>query len=139
MIGSIPAEMLEATLEALPVEFSVVDAQDKVRAWSKHATRIFRRGEDALGRDVHDCHPKKSLDKVEQILNEMKSGKRDTARFWLDIPMKDGAINPAGGPRKVMIEYFAIRGTDGTYLGCLEASRDITDIQKLEGQNRLVQ
>jgi DUF438 domain-containing protein len=40
---------------------------------------------------VRDCHPKGSLNKVETILAEMKSGKRDSARFWIDLslPGKD--------------------------------------------------
>jgi len=34
-----------------------------------------------ISRDVRDCHPKASLNKVETILVEMKAGKRDNARF----------------------------------------------------------
>jgi len=76
MIGSIPDNVLQAVLETLPIEFSVVGADDKVLAWNKHETRIFKRPEAAVGRDVHRCHPPKSVAKVEQILSEMKKGKR---------------------------------------------------------------
>ncbi len=126
MIGNLSDELLEAVLETLPVEFSVLDADDKVAAWNKHGTRLFKRPEAALGRDVRNCHPKKSLDKVEQILDEMKKGKRDRARFWIDMAGK-----------KILIEYYALR-KDGKYIGCLEASQDITEIQKLERQKRLL-
>jgi len=133
MIGNLPKEVLEAVLETIPVEFSVVDENDNVLAWNKHGTRIFKRPEAVVGRNVRDCHPKKSLDKVEQILSEMKAGNRDKARFWIDLPIGEG-----GSLRKVMIEYYALRNGDGQYLGCLEASQDITDIQALEGQQRLL-
>jgi PAS domain S-box-containing protein len=133
MIGKLSEDVLETVLETLPVEFSVLDEDDKVLAWNKHETRIFKRPEGVVGKNVRNCHPKKSLDKVEQILSEMKSGKRDKASFWLDLP-----LGKNGEKHKVMIEYFALRDKDGNYLGCLEASQDITDIQKMEGEKRLL-
>ena len=133
MIGKLDGEILGAVLETIPVEFSVLDKDDKVLAWNRHKTRIFKRPEGVVGKNVRNCHPKKSLDKVEQILSEMKSGKRDKASFWLDLP-----LGKNGEKHKVMIEYFALRDKDGNYLGCLEASQDITDIQKMEGEKRLL-
>lgn len=133
MIGKLSEDVLETVLETLPVEFSVLDKDDKVLAWNRHKTRIFKRPEGVVGKNVRNCHPKKSLDKVEQILSEMKSGKRDKASFWLDLP-----LGKNGEKHKVMIEYFALRDKDGNYLGCLEASQDITDIQKMEGEKRLL-
>ena len=81
MIGKMDAEELDAMLETIPIEFSVLDKNDEVLAWNKHETRIFKRPEAALGRNVRKCHPQKSLAKVEQILSEMKSGKRNIAEF----------------------------------------------------------
>jgi hypothetical protein len=40
--------------------------------------------------------------------------------------------------RKVYIRYFAVRDKSGKYLGCLEVSQDITDIQKIKGEKRLL-
>ena len=37
-----------------------------------------------------------------------------------------------------LIRYFALRNKDNEYLGCLEASIDITDIQKIKGEKRLL-
>jgi len=128
MIGKLPDNVLASILETIPIEFSVLDADDKVLAWNRHETRIFKRPEGVIGRDVRNCHPPKSLDKVLTIINEMKAGKREKARFWIDLHGK-----------KVMIEYYALRGNDGKYLGCLEASQDITEIQKLEGERRLLE
>ena len=132
MIGKMSEEELDAILETLPLEFSVLNKEDRVLAWNKHETRIFKRPVGAVGRDVRKCHPPKSLAKVEQIISEMKAGKRDSATFWIDLP-----LGANGEKHKIMIKYLAIR-KDGKYLGCLEASQDITEIQKIKGEKRLL-
>jgi len=133
MVGQLDPPILDALLEALPVEFSVIDRNDEVLAWNKHDTRIFKRPRGVLGRNVRNCHPKKSLALVEQIIAEMKAGTRDKARFWIDLP-----IAPNQAPQKILIEYYALRDDKGAYLGCLEASQNIAEIQGLEGQKRLL-
>ena len=72
--GKLPDAVLASLLETLPLEFSIVDANDKVLAWNRHETRVFRRTDNVLGRDVRACHPGKSLAKVEAIISEMKKG-----------------------------------------------------------------
>lgn len=57
----------------------------------------------------------------------MKAGTRNVAELWIDHR-----------GRKVSIRYFAVRDKDGKYLGCLEASQDITDLQKIKGEKRLL-
>ncbi len=133
MIGKLPENILNALLETVPVEFSVVDSENIVLAWNKHESRIFKRPAGVVGKNVKDCHPRKSLAKVEQILMEMKDGSRDKARFWIDLPTGEN-----GGKNKVLIEYYALRDNDGNYLGCLEASRNISDILKIKGEHRLL-
>lgn len=133
MIGKISEKELEAVLETIPLEFSILDKNDKVLAWNKHETRIFKRPVAAVGRDVRKCHPPKSLSKVEQILSEMKQGKRDMAQFYIDLP-----IGKNQEKNKVMIQYFALRDKNKNYLGCLEASQNITPIQNIKGEKRLL-
>jgi PAS domain S-box-containing protein len=133
MIGKLPDNIVQAMLETIPLEFSVIDSNEKVLAWNKHGTRIFKRPEAVVGRDVRNCHPKKSLAKVEQILQEMKAGKRQKARFYIDLP-----LGPNQEKQKVLIEYYALRDEKGNYLGCLEASQNIAELQKLSGEKRLL-
>ena len=133
MIGKPSEKELEAILETLPIEFSVLDNDDKVLAWNKHETRIFKRPEGAIGRNVRKCHPLKSLDKVEKIIEEMKAGKRDEASFWIDLP-----IGKNGEKNKVLIRYLELRDKNDEYLGCLEASQNITSIQEIKGEKRLL-
>jgi len=131
LYGELSKEILESLLETIPIEFSVLDENDKVLAWNKHETRVFKRSPGVIGRDVRNCHPKKSLGKVETILKEMKEGKRDVAEFWIDLPID-------GEKHKIFIRYFALRNKEGKYLGCLEVTQDVTEIQKLKGEKRLL-
>jgi hypothetical protein len=82
----------------------------------------------AIGKSVQNCHPKQSVDKVNQILSDFKSGRRDSVEFWINL-----------GERKVYIRYFAVRDKAGKYLGTLEATQDITGIKKIEGEKRLLE
>lgn len=131
MIGELPENIMDALFEAMPLDISILDADDKVIGYNKHESRIFKRPKSVIGKDVRNCHPQKSLDKVEQIISDFKSGERDKARFWIDLTIEDET-------KKVLIEYYALRDEDGTYLGCLEASQDITDIQSLSREKRLL-
>jgi len=128
MIENLNREQLEGILEAIPVEISFVDENDLVKLWNKHETRIFKRPISVIGKSVQNCHPKQSVDKVNQILSDFKSGRRDSVEFWINL-----------GERKVYIRYFAVRDKAGRYLGTLEATQDITEIKKIEGEKRLLE
>jgi PAS domain S-box-containing protein len=128
MIENLNREQLEGILEAIPVEISFVDENDLVKLWNKHETRIFKRPISVIGKSVQNCHPKQSVDKVNQILSDFKNGRRDSAEFWINL-----------GERKVYIRYFAVRDKAGKYLGTLEATQDITGIKKIEGEKRLLE
>ena len=133
MIDRMSEEIVRAMLEALPVETTVIDANDEVIGWNKHETRLFRRPMSSMGGNFRECHPKESLPRVEQIVDEMRSGKRDSARFWLDF-----SVTRDGPKHKILIEFFALRDAAGKYLGCMECTRDVQDIMELKGQKRLL-
>ena len=50
--------------------------------------------------------------------------------------MADFRINIKGS--FILIRYFAVRDEERNYRGVLEMSQDITDIQTLEGEQRLL-
>lgn len=124
--GSLPPEMIDRILKDLPVDITFVDAQDRVSYFSNGKERIFPRSPAIIGRDVRNCHPAKSVDKVLAILDAFKSGRADREEFWLET-----------GGRFVRIEYRAIRDKEGAYLGTLEISQDLTAARALEGEKRL--
>ena len=125
--GPLPISFIEPILNTLPVDITFVDEKDNVRYFSKGEERIFVRTKAVIGRSVQNCHPQKSVHVVNKILNDFREGKRKVAEFWIDLQ-----------ERKIHIRYFAVHDTNGKYLGCLEVSQDITEIQKLEGQKRLL-
>jgi hypothetical protein len=121
-------DVLAAMLNTLPVEISFVDRDDRVRYFShENLPKIFPRTRGAIGVPVHQCHPQKSLHMVNAILRDFKAGTREEAEFWIDM---------AG--RKIHIRYFPVRGVKGEYLGCMEVVQDITALQKLSGERRLL-
>ncbi|MBN1862536.1 MAG: DUF438 domain-containing protein [Dehalococcoidales bacterium] len=127
MIENLSREQLAGILEALPLDISFVDGDDLVRFWNRHESRVFKRPRSVLGKSVRDCHPEHSLDKVNQIISDFKSGKRSSAEFWIDHQ-----------GMKLYIRYFAVRDESGRYLGTLEAAQDITGIKALRGEKRLL-
>ena len=127
MIEELSHEILEALLDALPVDITFVDEEDRVRYFNKEGKRIFSRSRKIIGIKVQKCHPQKSIHVVNQILEDFRNNKRDSANFWIDLK-----------GRKICIRYFAVRDKEGKYLGCLEVTQDITDIQKITGEKRLL-
>jgi len=127
MIENLKPEVIEAMLNAMPVEISFVDENDEVRYFNKNGDRIFPRSRSIVGKKIQQCHPQKSLHKVLQILEAFKNGKKDAAEFWINLK-----------GRQIYIRYFPVRDKDGKYLGTLEVSQDITDIKKIEGEKRLL-
>jgi len=126
--GSLSREEAESLFNTLPVDITFVDKEDTVRYFSQSRERIFPRTKAVIGRKVQQCHPQASLPKVIQILEDFKNRRRDTAEFW---------INRRG--RLIHIRYFAVRNKEGNYLGCMEVTQDITDIQKITGEKRLLE
>jgi len=127
MTGKIDAATFERIMEALPVENSFVDADDAVRYFNKNGNRLFPRPKGIVGKKVQNCHPKKSVGRVEEILKGFKEGTLGEAEFW--IQMKD---------RMIYIRYFPVRDEGGKYIGCLEVTQDVTRIRQLKGEKRLL-
>jgi hypothetical protein len=61
------------------------------------------------------------------ILEEFKNGNKNEAEFWIQFK-----------GRMIHIRYFAIRDKNKVYKGVIEVSQDITEIQKLSGEKRLL-
>jgi DUF438 domain-containing protein len=126
-VGFLTGEQINLMLKFMPFDLTFVDEHDRVAFYNRGDTRVFPRSPGVIGRLVQFCHPPKSLATVMRILNEFKSGTKDEAEFWIDFK-----------GRKIHIRYFAIRDTNKNYKGVIEVSQDVTDIQKLEGQCRLL-
>jgi len=128
LIHNLSMEQIDAIMETMPVEITFVDADDTVAYFNRlDKDKIFVRTRSVIGRKVEMCHPGKSVDKVRLIVKGFKDGTRDKAEFWIDI-MGD----------KIFIRYFPVRNEEGEYLGVLEVTQRIGEIQKIKGVKRLL-
>jgi PAS domain S-box-containing protein len=129
MNEKLPREMLDAILETLPLELTVIDENDRIIWWNTRQPRFFERTDDVLGRDVRLCHKEPSVAMIDVMLREMKAGERETARFWYNR-IDEGVL------RKLVVDYLAIRDGSGRYLGCLETLQDVAPFRFIEGEKR---
>lgn len=125
--GTFSAEELMAILNTLPLDITFVDKDDKVKYFSQGKERIFQRNRAILNRDVRLCHPPASAHIVDKIIEDFKSGKANSAPFWINM-----------GGKMIHIEYFALRSEKGEYLGTLEVSQNISVYRELEGEQRIL-
>ena len=125
--GALTQDQIDLMLTHLPVDITFVDENDRVRYFTKGRERIFDRSPSIIGREVVKCHPPQSVDKVLQILEDFRSGKRDVAEFWIQM-----------GGQFIHIRYYALHDAEGQYKGCIEVSQNVTHIRALEGEKRLL-
>lgn len=125
--GYLNQEQINLLLKFMPVDLTYVDENDRVLFYNRGEDRVFPRSAGIIGREVRFCHPPKSVGTVLKILEEFKKGTKDEAEFWIRFK-----------GRVIHIRYFALRNNEGIYKGVIEMSQNITDIQKLEGEQRLL-
>lgn len=125
--GLVTPRQLDLIFRHLPMTVTYIDEEDTVCFQSEGPEAVFDRSKNAIGRKVQTCHPHSSLDKVQRILDEMRSKKRESAEFWLQR-----------GEQFVHIRYFAVTDKDGAYKGCLELAQDVSRARRLQGEKRLL-
>ncbi len=126
--GTLSFEQLLGIFNALPVDLTFVDAQDRVGFFSEGPDRVFARSRAIIGRAVQNCHPPKSMAIVERILSDFREGRQSVAEFWIEM-----------GGKFVHIRYFAVRSETGAYLGTLEVTQELSRLRALSGERRLLQ
>lgn len=128
LLSALDLKIVTDMLDALPIELSFVDADDRVRYFNKlEKKKIFARTLSVIGRTVQQCHPQKSVHLVNKIITEMKEGKREQATFWIN--MDDMLVH---------ISYYAVRDSSGNYEGCVEMVHDVQPYRELRGEKRLL-
>lgn len=125
--GIMTLEQINLLLKFMPVDLTYVDENDRVIFYNRGEERVFPRSAGIIGREVRFCHPPKSVGTVLRILEEFRSGNKSEAEFWIRFK-----------GRVIHIRYFAIRDAQKNYKGVIEMSQDVTEIQKLEGERRLL-
>lgn len=125
--GLLSAEEIAGIFEVIPGELSFVDKDNTVKFFTKGEERIFTRTKAVIGRNVEHCHPHGSVHIVNKIVEDFKSGEKDSEQFWIQM-----------GELFVLIKFFAVRNKDGEYLGTLEYVQNIKPLMNLTGEKRLL-
>ena len=125
--GLLTAKEISLMFNSLPIDITFVDKDGAVKYFSQGKERIFPRTKAIIGRQVHNCHPPASVHIVEKLVEDFKTGKKDSESFWIKM-----------GGKYVYIRYFAIRDENGDYAGTMEVTQDIQPIQEISGEKRLV-
>ena len=115
-LENISSDVLDAMLEALPVELTFIDKDNIILYYNREGNRLFSRSPELLGQDFTDCHSSESMKKVEPIISELKSGNLDI----FDLPHEKNG-------RKLHTRYTAVRDEGGEYVGALQAIFDVTE------------
>lgn len=125
--GYMTVEQVNLLLKTMPLDLTFVDENDKVIFYNRGEERVFPRSAGIIGREVKFCHPPKSVGTVLKIIESFKNGTQNEASFWINFK-----------ERLIYIRYFAVRDANKKYKGVIELSQDITDIKKIEGEQRLL-
>ena len=124
--GHLTPHQLEKMLNNIPLELTFVDADNIVRYYNDNGEeKFFKRTSSAIGRDVLNCHPPKSLPIVTKLLADLKSGAKESESMWFRAMGKF-----------ILVTYRAVRDDDGSYMGTLEYVQDIQPIIDLDGEKR---
>ena len=124
MISRLSIDQLDAVLNALPIEFIFVDENDCLQYCNKPERQQRMSEGKTLGRDIRGCHRPESLPRTEQMLDDLRSGRKDEDAFWID-----------GLGVKLLNRFLAVRDESGKYLGCVEYLLDFTALEELAKAN----
>ena len=125
--GKLTLDQINLIYQHLPIDISFVDENELVKFYSDTDHRIFPRSKNVIGRQVSNCHPRKSVHIVEEIVAKFRSGEQDKAEFWINKPEVF-----------LYIVYFAVRDKQGRFRGVLEMMQDCTHIRELTGSQTLL-
>ena len=111
--GHLTLEQLTALLNTIPLEITVVDANN-MNCFFNEGPKVFKRPNMAIDRDVFSCHPPKVEVIVKSIIEEFRGGVRDSVPIWME---KEG--------KTMLVTYMALRDQNKNYLGTVELVQDM--------------
>lgn len=125
--GKLTLEQINLIYKHLPIDISFVDENELVCFYSDTDHRIFPRSKNVIGREVTNCHPRKSVHIVKEIIEKFRNGEQDKADFWINKP-----------DLFIYITYVAVRDAQGRFRGVLEMMQDCTAIRAMQGSQTLL-
>lgn len=111
--GHMTLEQLIALLNTIPIEITFVDA-DNINRYFNEGPKVFKRPNMAIDREVFSCHPPKIEPMVRSIIEDFRSGVRDSVPVWMDK-----------GGKCFLVTYMAVRDKNKNYLGTVEVVQNM--------------
>ena len=111
--GHMTLEQLIALLNTIPIEITFVDA-DNINRYFNEGPKVFKRPNMAIDREVFSCHPPKIEPMVRSIIDDFRSGVRDSVPVWMDK-----------GGKCFLVTYMAVRDKNKNYLGTVEVVQNM--------------
>lgn len=105
MVENLSMAQIEATFSVIPLELTVLDADDLVVYWNEARQQSGKLAATVCGSDVRACHSVSSRAAVDQVLTDLKTGMTDCVEKRL--------------PDRT-VSWRALRDPDGRYLGTVE-------------------
>jgi DUF438 domain-containing protein len=97
-------------LDRIPIGVTVIDLEGRMLYFNDYSSKIRDRKPEYLGRDIRLCHKKEeSIDKIDRILEEFKSGRREV--FSYQAHVEDGILEVSVSPLEV----------EGRLVGCVHS------------------
>jgi NAD(P)H-dependent FMN reductase len=115
--GKLTLSQAQQIFSTIPFELDLIDASDHFTWYSDKPGREHVRYTSELGEGVDECHPPKALPMVMKIINSFREGTADMVQRPL---MMHG--------HRVLIQYYALRDVDGSYLGTIEFTGSVENI-----------
>ncbi|KAB0665115.1 PAS domain S-box protein [Oryzomonas japonica] len=117
-----------AILESMGEGVIFINAEDRL-TFINHTAEQIRgiKAENFIGRHILTIHSPTTAERVKQLLSGLKDGSIQQTRRVIEVKGKYFENS-----------YYPIRATEGSYLGAVLVSRDITEKQLLKEENRLL-
>ena len=118
--GRLSLVEVQQIFNTIPFELDLIDRTDHFAWFSDKPNREHKRSVDQVGETVEQCHPARVLPRVMGIINAFRAGTKDVVKVPL---MMNG--------HRCLIQYYALRDVDGSYLGTIEFTGSVEDILQL--------
>ncbi|WP_390408966.1 NAD(P)H-dependent oxidoreductase [Lacticaseibacillus jixiensis] len=115
--GRLSFREVQQIFSTIPFEIDLIDHNDTFSWYSNKPNREHVRYPREIGEGVDECHPPRVLPIVMKIINSFKDGSQDSVSrpLWMH-------------GHRVLIQYYALRDVDGSYLGTIEFTGSVEHI-----------
>lgn len=120
--GQMTISALRQILNSLPFEITFADANDHLVYYSENDQRIEKHQQAELGLPLVSLFAQEDQLAIQNMLTKLHQGEASHFEQW--YPKQELTIYN---------NFYAIRDIDGTYLGTLQFTGDITRIQGFRG------